>query len=1147
MPRFPPSRLALAVSAILLGAPDAHAACVTLGSVTTCDATAPDPWTSTVGTGSNAGEDNRRVELQPGSRLQTGNANAISLRDSAVILIGGGSTVSATASSTAGLSAAGGNTIELRSNGVVDIAAGGQILATGTQASAEPLNLLGSGNVVSNSGLIQARTAAAIWLDNSTGGNTLVNTATGVIQAPGTAVGGTGNGALRFTNEGRVIGNVLFAGGDDVLDLGGRIEGAVRQGGGNDIVLLRAGSVITGTLAQDAGDDRLDVQGGSVGGAVTQCLGDDTAVLAAGTLASLDQGEGADSLTVSGGSVTGTVQQGSGMDTFLMTGGTLGALLQGDNYDYFRMTGGRIVGAFDDGDYAEMTGGRIGRVNMKLDNNVFDMSGGTIDGNLVAGFGNDRIVLSDGYIGGNISVSGGNDSVDISGGTVRGEVRMSFGNDRFGWDGGGVVHGLIDLGDGDDSARLANLNQANLGAMPGLDGGVGNDSLVMENVKTTGVARYTGWEKIDLETDTQLTFDDTLRLGDAVSGTGTLTLDPTSALFASGTAGGIAGFGGGLAEVFNAGRIDLSSNGSAGDRFTVRGNYTGNGGALYLDTVLGDDSAASDRLVVSGGRIAGTTGLGIRNAGGAGAATLVDGILVVQATDGATSDLDAFALYTPIAAGAYEYYLFKGGVSAGSGENWYLRSTVVTALPPPVTPPPVAPPPPPAPGLPPPPPPPPPPVTPVVPPTPAPAPPPAPVPPEAPVPPAPPEDLGDPPVDLPPAPPPPPDVVLDPEAPDPDPVAPEPAPPPPPPEPEPVPEPTLTEPPPVPDTPAVLPTAPGLLAPPTPEARAPRAAVVPIYRLETPAYAVVPSLLQTVSQASLGTFHERQGEQRLLAGEGGLRAAWARLIGSSEEQHWQGDALTGFDGDLQGVQAGLDVYADTTAAGWRNQVGVFAGRTRATGRITGLALGWENVDVGQLRLDDTHAGLSWTGVGSAGGYIDVVLMQSRYRGRAWSTRGLGIEVRGDGTTASVEVGKPMLRFGQSSWWLEPQLQVIWQRQSLDETADAIAAIRFDADNAWTGRAGVRIAGDYGLADTGWQPYIKLNYWKTFDGENRTDFDSNRIVSLQQTRGWEVGVGVTGRLNRNVSAFGVVDYTADLENRDRDRRSTQATVGLRLDW
>ena len=61
------------------------------------------------------------------------------------------------------------------------------------------------------------------------------------------------------------------------------------------------------------------------------------------------------------------------------------------------------------------------RLDMKLDNNLFDMSGGTIDGNLVAGFGNDTIILSDGLIGGNISVSGGTDKVTITGGAVVGK------------------------------------------------------------------------------------------------------------------------------------------------------------------------------------------------------------------------------------------------------------------------------------------------------------------------------------------------------------------------------------------------------------------------------------------------------------------------------------------------------------------------------------------------------------------------------------------------------------------------------------------------------------------------------------------------------------------------------------------------------
>src|SRR3546814_16698160 len=108
---------------------------------------------------------------------------------------------------------------------------------------------------------------------------------------------------------------------------------------------------------------------------------------------------------------------------------------------------------------------------MKLADNLFDMSGGVIDRNLVAGFGNDTIILSDGTIGGNISVSGGTDSVTITGGTVGGDVLLSVGTDSFVWDGGGIVHGMVDMGGDDDSARLANLTNANLGGSQRIPGG----------------------------------------------------------------------------------------------------------------------------------------------------------------------------------------------------------------------------------------------------------------------------------------------------------------------------------------------------------------------------------------------------------------------------------------------------------------------------------------------------------------------------------------------------------------------------------------------------------------------------------------------------------------------------------------------------
>ncbi|WP_423605342.1 hypothetical protein [Sphingomonas sp. MS122] len=203
-----------------------------------------------------------------------------------------------------------------------------------------------------------------------------------------------------------------------------------------------------------------------------------------------------------------------------------------------------------------------------------------------------------------------------------GDVLMSVGADRFVWNGGGVVHGTVDLGGDNDSAQLTNLTDANLGRSPRITGGEGTDALAFSNVTTGNVARFDGWERIDATNDTELMFNGFLTLGDAGTGTGVFALDASSTIFGGGANGGIAAFTAGQrATLINAGRIDLTNgSGAPGDSFSIRGNYVGNGGLLMLNTVLGNDSSASDRLVIDGGSATGTTSVTIVNAGAARAA-----------------------------------------------------------------------------------------------------------------------------------------------------------------------------------------------------------------------------------------------------------------------------------------------------------------------------------------------------------------------------------------------------------------------------------------------------------------------------------------------------------------------------------------------
>ncbi|EIM2896497.1 autotransporter adhesin Ag43, partial [Escherichia coli] len=99
-------------------------------------------------------------------------------------------------------------------------------------------------------------------------------------------------------------------------------------------------------------------------------------------------------------------------------------------------------------------------------------------------------------------------------------------------------------------------------------------------------------------------------------------------------------------------------------------NLTSQGGTINMRVRL-DGSNASDQLVINGGQATGKTWLAFTNVGNSnlGVATSGQGIRVVDAQNGATTEEGAFALSRPLQAGAFNYTLNRD-----SDEDWYLRS-----------------------------------------------------------------------------------------------------------------------------------------------------------------------------------------------------------------------------------------------------------------------------------------------------------------------------------------------------------------------------------------------------------------------------------------------------------------------------------------
>jgi len=330
---------------------------------------------------------------------------------------------------------------------------------------------------------------------------------------------------------------------------------------------------------------------------------------------------------------------------------------------------------------------------------------------------------------------------------------------------------------------------------------------------------------------------------------------------------------------------------------------------------------------------------------------------------------------------------------------------------------------------------------------------------------------------------------------------------------------------------------------------------------------ITPLVAQQLGLMTMGTFHERRGDQSVLTGDGALlysaaepqgadvplgtearppAAVWGRVFGAASDLAADATLTVAdfevgpaFDGHFWGVQVGSDLIGIEYGNGHIDRLGLFYTHAEASGDVSGNILGGLDLQAGNVDLSEDSIAAYWTHIAPGGWYLDVVAKYGWLNGTAESDRGIGGDIEGSSFAASAEVGLPFVI--ADGWTIEPQAQLIWQSIDFDDGGDPFSQISYETFDTWTGRVGARLERNVGS----FLAHVGVNLWHGFSEEPTVTFNDFPLVMETGGTWLEVNGGAAFQVNDKLSAFGNVSYSFDVDGAERDTFGGE--LGLKLRW
>ena len=331
----------------------------------------------------------------------------------------------------------------------------------------------------------------------------------------------------------------------------------------------------------------------------------------------------------------------------------------------------------------------------------------------------------------------------------------------------------------------------------------------------------------------------------------------------------------------------------------------------------------------------------------------------------------------------------------------------------------------------------------------------------------------------------------------------------------------------------------------------------PIYIMAQPvsSYVLMPKVNLEMGYETVGTLHERRGENQILNLENMSKdkgQIWTRIFGHGLNE--KGKERFEYESDIYGVQVGHDFKINEDSKGNTHLLGGYISYNRANTDFFDkyrAENGYISDDkfTGKGKSESVSLGLTKTKYTQNGSYYDLVGQMSFLQNKYNSRDDYAAKQKGYGLLLSAEVGRPF-KFSKSvngtSWSIEPQAQLSYQHLHIKSFNDGLRSVNQDNRNGLRTRAGVRISYDKNSEVTNRTNtyYAVANVWHDLTKNNNraTNIGLDKVSEKYGKTWGEIGIGAQAPVGQKSNLYVDTRYEHSFGNENRS--GYKGTIGFK---